>query len=182
MHRIAGHATNLSFAGGNRQRLLAFALAVGFGLLSFWRFGWDTVVLTTIFYAWMLLAFAVIDLEQHLVPDRMLLAALPIILVLNLLVQHPTLLSSLVGGFVGLVIFAAIHLARPDGMGLGDVKLAGVIGLMVGFPNVLFALLLGMIAGGLIALLLLIRGQNRQQTLPYVPALAIGAWIVLYLA
>ena len=104
-----------------------------------------------------------------------------LVLVLNLLVQHPTILSSLLGGLAALAIFSLIHLARPGGMGLGDVKLAGLIGLMVGFPNILFALLLGMIAGGLAALILIIQGQNRQQTLAYAPALAVGAWIILYL-
>ena len=181
MHRIGGHTARISFAGWDRRRLLALALAVGFGILAIWRFGWDVAALTTTIYAWTLLAFAAIDLEQRLVPDRLLLVALPVVLVLNLLVRHPTILSSLLGGFAGLAIFSLIHLARPDGMGLGDVKLAGLIGLMVGFPSVLFALLLGIIAGGLTALILIVQGQNRQQTMAYAPALAIGAWIILYL-
>jgi len=169
-----------SFAGWSRQRLLALALAAGFGLLAGWRFGWDFTALTTALYAWILLAFAIIDLEQRLVPDRLLLVALPVVLVLNLLVQHPAIFSSLVGGLVGLAIFSLIHTIRPDGMGRGDVKLAGLIGLMVGFPDVVFALLLGMIAGGLAALILIYQGQDRQQTMAYAPFLAIGAGIVMY--
>lgn len=156
-------------------------LALGFGLLALLRFGWGLVALQTMIFAWLLLLFAVVDLEQRLVPDRLLLAALSVVLVLNLWLQNPTIFSSLTGGVVALAIFALIHLARPAGMGWGDVKLAGLIGLMVGFPNALFALLLGMIAGGVVALFLLLRGEDRKQSLPYAPALAVGAWIMLYL-
>ena len=181
MHRIMDRTAGFSFAGWDRVRWLASMLALGFGLLVFLRFGWSLAALQTTVYAWLLLAFAVIDLEQRLVPDRLLLATLPIVLVLNLWLQNPAILSSLMGGVVALAIFSLIHLARPAGMGRGDVKLAGLIGLMVGFPNGLFALLLGMIGGGLVALFLLFRGQDRQQSLAYAPALTFGAWIMLYL-
>lgn len=180
--RLVGQSERPSFAAWSRQRLLVVALAAGFGLLACWRFGWDFTALTTAFYAWILLAFAVIDLKQRLVPDRLLLVALPAVLLLNLLVQHPAILSSLLGGLVGIALFSLIHYARPNGMGRGDVKLAGLIGLMVGFPDVIFALLLGIIAGGFAALFLIYQGQNRQQTMAYAPYLAIGAWIVLFLS
>jgi len=182
MQWIMGRTTGLSFAGWDHLRWSAAVLALGLSLLVFLRFGWSPAAVQTTLFAWLLLLFAVIDLEQRLVPDRLLLATLPIVLVLDLWVQDPTLLSSLGGGAVALTIFSLIHLARPAGMGRGDVKLAGLIGLMVGFPNVVFALLLGMIAGGLAALFLLLRGEDRKQSLPYVPALALGAWLALIFA
>lgn len=178
--RLVGQSTRFSFADWSRQRLLVIALAAGFGFLAVWRYGWDFTALMTTLYAWILLILAIIDHEQRLVPDRMLLIALPIVLLLNLLVRNPTILSSLVGGVAGVTLFAIIHTFRPDGMGWGDVKLAGLIGLMVGFPDVVFALLLGMIAGGIAALLLISQGMSRQQTMAYAPYLAIGGWIVLY--
>ncbi len=182
--RFISQSARFSFAVVSRQRLLLIALGAGFGLLaglSFWRFGFGLSALTTTICAWMLLVFAVIDLEKRLVPDRLLLVALPIVLVLNLLVQQPAILSSLLGGLFGLALFGLIHTIRPQGMGLGDVKLAGLIGLMVGFPDVVFALLLGIIAGGIAALFLILQGKDRQQTMAYAPFLAIGGWTALYL-
>ncbi len=180
IERFVNEKWRLSFADWSRLRFLAVAVAAGLGLLAGWRFGWNLAALTTALYAWTLLVFAVIDIEQRLVPDRLLLPALPVVLALNLLVQQPAIISSLLGGLVGIALFSLIHSIRPDGMGRGDVKLAGLIGLMVGFPGVVFALLLGMIAGGVAALILIYRGQSRGQTMAYAPFLAIGAAIILF--
>ena len=64
-------------------------------------------------------------------------------------------------------------------MGMGDVKLAGVIGLMVGYPLVLPALLGGIILGGLAAALLLItKRATRKTAIAYAPYLCVGALAV----
>ena len=66
-------------------------------------------------------------------------------------------------------------------MGFGDVKLAGVIGLMLGYPFVVPALMVGIILGGLAALALLItRKAERKSYIAYAPYLALGALVVLF--
>ena len=65
-------------------------------------------------------------------------------------------------------------------MGAGDVKLAGLIGLVVGFPQVLAALLVGVIIGGLVAVFLLVsRLRKRKEPIPFGPFLVVGAMVVL---
>ena len=66
-------------------------------------------------------------------------------------------------------------------MGYGDVKLAAFIGLMSGFPLVIVALLVGVVAGGLAAVFLLISGlvKSRKAAIPYGPFLAVGAMTAL---
>jgi leader peptidase (prepilin peptidase) / N-methyltransferase len=65
-------------------------------------------------------------------------------------------------------------------MGAGDIKLAGVIGLLTGYPLVIPALLLGVGLGGAAALTLLItRRAGRKSSMAYAPYLAVGAIIVL---
>ena len=72
-------------------------------------------------------------------------------------------------------------LARPGGMGMGDVKLAGLIGLMTGLDGVILAMTVGILAGGLAALALLAsRRFDRKATMAYAPYLALGAWVALY--
>ena len=88
--------------------------------------------------------------------------------------------KALLGGAVGLGAFLALALVGRGALGAGDVKLAGVIGLMTGYPEVLSTLALGIVLGGVAALwLLLARRVSRQSYMAYAPYLAIGALIML---
>jgi leader peptidase (prepilin peptidase) / N-methyltransferase len=65
-------------------------------------------------------------------------------------------------------------------MGWGDVKMAGLIGLMTGFPNAVVAVFGGIILGGLSAIaLLLFKKRTRKEGIPFGPFLALGAIIAL---
>jgi leader peptidase (prepilin peptidase) / N-methyltransferase len=67
------------------------------------------------------------------------------------------------------------------GMGMGDVKLAAVIGAVVGFPLVFTALILGVLVGGVAAALLLVsRRIDRRGTMAYAPYLVVGVALVLF--
>lgn len=124
----------------------------------------------------LLLAISLVDLRQHRIPNRLLALTTLIVAAASLIFRQPPPLAAIVGGGLGLAAFLLLARARPGALGMGDVKLAGVIGLMVGFPQVIFALLVGMIAAGLVALALsLIRRDDRPSTLAYAPYLALGA-------
>ena len=73
-----------------------------------------------------------------------------------------------------------VALATKGGIGWGDVKMMGLVGLITGFPLVLVSLLLGVISGGLAAIvLLLLKIKKRKQTIPFGPFLSLGAMITL---
>jgi prepilin signal peptidase PulO-like enzyme (type II secretory pathway) len=134
-------------------------------------------------YGGFLLTVLVIDLEHRRVLNRMTGPAALVVLLLSLtpwtLAPGPTL----VGGLVGLGIFLVIAIVGRGAMGMGDVKLAGVIGLMTGYPHVLSALTLGIVLGGVAALALLIsRRATRKSTMAYAPYLAAAALITLWTA
>jgi prepilin signal peptidase PulO-like enzyme (type II secretory pathway) len=131
--------------------------------------------------AWFYLAVAVIDLEHRLVLNRMLLAAAPLLLLSHWAGGGPALLAALLGGMIGLGSFLALALARPGSIGMGDVKLAGVIGLTVGVGDLPLALLVGTGAGALASLWVLCRSRFRPgQHMAYAPYLVVGVWTVLY--
>jgi prepilin signal peptidase PulO-like enzyme (type II secretory pathway) len=66
------------------------------------------------------------------------------------------------------------------GLGWGDVKMAGLVGLMLGFPLVLVALFLAVVAGGLVdGLLLLFKGLKRNADVAFSPFLAVATMVVL---
>lgn len=76
-------------------------------------------------------------------------------------------------------IFFALYVVTRGGMGLGDVKLAAFIGAALGLSGAYSALVLGVIAGGIVMLMLLaLRVVSRKQGVPYAPFLAIAAIIV----
>ena len=84
--------------------------------------------------------------------------------------------TALVGGAIGLALFLLTALLRPGGLGAGDVKLPTLIGLILGFPQVLWALTLGILTGGITALLLILsRRRGPRSYIPYAPFLCLGA-------
>jgi prepilin signal peptidase PulO-like enzyme (type II secretory pathway) len=161
--------------------LLVWLCSLALGWLAYWRFGWSLAALVTAFYAVFFLAVAVIDQEHRRVLNNMMLAALPLILLLNYATRTVDLRSALVGGIFGFVVFLLIALIRPGGMGMGDVKLVGIIGLATGHAGVLVALFVGILAGGVAALALLLWTRfDRKATMAYAPYLVVGAWTAIY--
>ncbi len=144
------------------------------------RFGpsWRLLVLTS--YCSFLLLIAVIDLRYQLVLNVLIYPAAVVALLLRFVPPGEDALTTLLGGAVGLTFFSLVALLRRGGMGAGDVKLAALIGLMVGFPQVVWALTLGILAGGVAALfLLLTQLKELESYMPYAPFLCLGAAITL---
>lgn len=144
------------------------------------RFGpsWRFLLLTS--YCSFLLLIAVIDLRHQLVLNVLIYPAAVVALLLRFVYPGGDALTTLLGGAVGLTFFSLVALLRRGGMGAGDVKLAALIGLMVGFPQVLWALTIGILAGGTAALfLLLTQLKELKSYMPYAPFLCLGAAITL---
>jgi leader peptidase (prepilin peptidase)/N-methyltransferase len=135
-----------------------------------------------------LVAISFIDLVHFIVPNRILVVACALgvpLLVLGAADDGWShLRSSLVGGVVGLGLLLVIHLASPRGMGMGDVKLAGVLGLYLGFldvRHVLLGLFLGFLLGAVIGVVLIATGlRSRRDHIPFAPFLAAGALLALF--
>ena len=161
---------------------LVWIMALLLGWLAEWRMGggnWAGVLLAI--QAWFLLAVAVIDIEHRRVLNRMLLLALPVVLLLQLWTDLPGLLSALGGGLAGFGFFLLLALIRPGGMGMGDVKLAGLLGLTLGLQGFLTAVIICLVSGGVAAAAILVRNRFRPgQTLAYAPYLVLGAWVTLF--
>ena len=116
------------------------------------------------------------DLRSRLVPDAALVVAAAVAVVVFALAA-PTLLPGRVAAASGAGAFLlALALARPEGLGLGDVKLGAVLGLYLG-RGVIGALVLAFAAGALWgAGLIAARGWSaRSATIPFAPFLATGA-------
>lgn len=165
-----------------RAPLLELACILAFAGLSLrWGANWP-LLLVSWFYAAFLLTVLVIDLEHRRVLNVMILPAAVLALAFSFLPGKPPPLNALMGGIIGFGFFLLLALISRGKLGAGDVKLAGVIGLMVGFPDVLVTLCVGMILAGLVAIFLLItRRATRKSYMAYAPYLSLAALAALFL-
>ena len=126
-----------------------------------------------------LLVFAVRDIQTRLVSNKLLLIAGAV--TIPWLCYTESILLGLLGGCVGFSFFAALYFLSREKIGVGDVKLAGLIGLMTGFPLVLLALLLALLTSSVvIASLLALKRLKTTDSLPYAPFLCSGGIITLW--
>jgi leader peptidase (prepilin peptidase)/N-methyltransferase len=121
---------------------------------------------------------AISDFRTRLVPDGPLVASLSLALAVCAFSAPGELPERLIAGTGAASFLLAAALIRPDGMGLGDVKLAGVIGVYLG-AAVIEALLVAVAAGSLAGLALIARHgwSARHRTIPFAPCLALGALV-----
>lgn len=136
-------------------------------------------------------ALAVIDQDVHRLPDRItkpLYPALGGALALVAWVEGAwgDLGRALLGAVVGLVVFLVLALVGNGGMGLGDVKLAGILGMALGWvswSSVLWGLLAGVFLGAVWGFgLVLARRMTRKDFIPLGPFLIVGALATLAVA
>jgi leader peptidase (prepilin peptidase)/N-methyltransferase len=151
--------------------LLAVACVAAFGLTAeaALAFGFCAVLVT----------LSVIDLQHRIVPNRIVLPAAAIVLVTHTLIDpSPAWILGALGasGF----LFAAA-LAYPKGLGMGDVKLALLLGAMLG-KLVAVALFLGFLFSLVPAVVLFMRHGSaaRKMAVPLVPFLALGSFVALF--
>jgi leader peptidase (prepilin peptidase) / N-methyltransferase len=146
---------------------------------------WQAVLLAP--FSGLLVAISVIDIRHYRIPNLLVYPAVLIsavfIVVGDLAGGHLDALRALVGFLaygVGLLIVALI---APRGMGMGDVKLAGLIGLVlgsIGLGLVGVAAGAGILFGGVGAIVALILGGTRKTRVPYGPFMAAGALLSVF--
>jgi leader peptidase (prepilin peptidase) / N-methyltransferase len=148
------------------------------------RFGADPVLPAFLVVFAALLAISAVDLERFIVPNRILYPALfmaaPLLVVAAALDgDWSSLWGAALGGALAWVLLFAIHMASPKGMGFGDVRLAGLIGMLLGWlsiGHVLLGLFLAFLTAALIGVGLMVAGvRGRKDRVPFGPFLALGA-------
>ena len=142
--------------------------------------GLDADLVYELPFAAMLIAVAAIDFDHRIVPNKILLPAAVWAVAASALVRPgdlPELAIAGAGAFAFLLIAALI---RPGGMGLGDVKLAGVMGLYLGL-SVIPALLFAFLSGSVVGIAMMARGGigERKSAVPFSPFLALGGIVAL---
>ena len=140
-------------------------------------------------FAWVLFVVSIIDIDTRKIPNRLMYPLTPALLVLMVaaavLAGSPRrALDVVIGGIGAFVVLLVIALIQPRGMGMGDVKLAGFIGIALGYLSiglVVLGIFGGFLLGGVVSIVLLVtRARGRRDMIPFGPYLAGGALLTLF--
>jgi leader peptidase (prepilin peptidase)/N-methyltransferase len=135
------------------------------------------IVLVTI-----LIPIAIIDYEHRIIPNRITGPAAIVAILIGVLFDQDFVVEQLIAGAAAGGFFLLAAIAYPRGMGMGDVKLAGMMGLYLG-RAVGFAVLVGLVAGVVVGSVIMARvgvKAGRKQQVPFGPFLALGGIIAIF--
>ncbi len=133
----------------------------------------QAALLLTSFYLVVLLLILIIDLRQRRVLNSLALPTTLVALFAGLASEHPVFLRSASGAALGFLFFYVLYwlgkkLYGPTALGFGDVKLAMLLGAILGAHQILLTLSLGMLLAGIAAVTLMAtRRAGKRSTLPY---------------
>ncbi len=140
-------------------------------------------------FLWVLVALSLIDLETKLLPNAIVypsvIVGIPLLAITTALLGDGVSLwiRALAGMAAGAGAFFVIALIYPAGMGMGDVKLAGLIGLFLGYISweyLIAGFFLAFFIGAIVGVALMVGGKaGRKTAIPFGPFMALGAIIVL---
>jgi leader peptidase (prepilin peptidase) / N-methyltransferase len=133
------------------------------------------------FAASVLVVLSAIDIERGIIPNRIVLPAAGVALVLQTALFPARASEWALAAVVAALLFAIPHVFGRSWMGMGDVKLLLLIGVVLGW-GVLSAVLIGFLCAFPVALLVLVRHgiAARKTTMPLGPFLSLGALVVLF--
>ncbi|MBB5632939.1 leader peptidase (prepilin peptidase)/N-methyltransferase [Cryobacterium mesophilum] len=185
-----------------RYPLVEFGTGVAFAGVALWFFltqlpggsspsASDTAASALALVAYLYLAaisiaLALIDIDTHTLPNRIVLPAYLVGAVLlgvsGLLAgDFAALATAAIGAAALFLFYFLLVIAYPRGMGMGDVKLAGVLGLFLGFvgwQSIVVGAFGAFLLGGVFSLVLVaLRRASRKTAVPFGPWMLLGAWL-----
>lgn len=183
---LKGRCSECGVSISARYPLVELGTAVLSGVVA-WRLGpgWESIL--ALLFTWALIALAVIDIDEKLLPDAITLPLLWLGLLVSLwsLPAFTDVRNAVIGAAAGyLSLWLLYHLFRlvtgKEGMGYGDFKLLAALGAWYGWQLLPLTVLLSTVVGALLGIVLIIAGRrDRQATIPFGPYLAAAGWVAL---
>jgi leader peptidase (prepilin peptidase)/N-methyltransferase len=184
---LRGRCRNCGAAIPARYPLIEAATGLLF-LLSYLWLGASWELPAALYLAALAITATAIDLEHHRLPDVLVLPSYPVMLALLVLATAGPgglhdLGRAVLGGVAMFAGYLLLGLINPSGLGGGDIKLAGILGMVlgwVGWWTVAVGAFAGFLIGAVIGLLLLVLGRaGRKSHVPFGPAMFAGTYVGL---
>ena len=124
----------------------------------------------------------VYDLKHYLIPDKVLFPAIAVAFLYRLFTSPFLFANYLLAVLVASGFFLFIFLiSKGKWIGFGDVKLAILLGFLLGFPNILSGLFLSFFFGAIIGLILMfLNKKGLESEIPFAPFLIIGTFVAMF--
>jgi len=169
--------------------LVELATAIIF-LLIFWQFISTLFPFITILYFFIIASFLIVifvyDLKHYIILDRVIYPAVVIAFLYNIYqftIHHQqSTINNFLSAFGAAIFFLIIVLvSREKWLGVGDVKLAFLMGLFLGWPNILLALFLAFFVGAVVGTgLIIFDKKTLKSEIPFGPFLVTGTFLALF--
>jgi leader peptidase (prepilin peptidase) / N-methyltransferase len=171
---LRGRCRNCGAPISPRYPLVELATALAFAAVVAVR-GFDNDLVLELPFVAALIALAAIDFEHKLLPNAIVYPLAAYGVIATLLVDQDDLVEHLIAGAGAFAFLLAAVIAYPRGMGMGDVKLAGAMGLFLGL-SIVPALLAAFLSGSLVGLVIIARegAAGRKKAVPFGVFLALG--------
>lgn len=170
-----------------RYPLVEAATAIAFGAVVAWA-GLSWILPALLYLAAISIALTMIDLELRRLPNAIVLPSYPVAAALLTLAavaegDPGRLVPAVVSGLALFAFYFLLMVINSRGMGFGDVKLAGVLGLYLGWfgwQQAVVGAFLAFLVGGLVGIVLMLLGRaGRKTQIPFGPYMIIGTWLAL---
>lgn len=149
--------------------------------LSYTIIGLYPELITALLLVSMLMIILVSDINYMLIPNKVLVFFLPFFVIMRFIHPLGSWWSSVLGAVIGVVLLSLIILVSRGGMGGGDMKLFGVLGIVLGIEKVLLAFFLSCLIGAMIGMMLLLfKVIDRKQPVPFGPYIVAAALITYF--
>jgi leader peptidase (prepilin peptidase)/N-methyltransferase len=171
---LRGRCRNCGARISPRYPLVELATALTWAAVVAVR-GFDDDLVLELPFVSALIALAAIDFDHKLLPNKIVYPLAAYGVIATLLVDRGDLVENLVAGAGAFAFLLAAVIAYPAGMGMGDVKLGGAMGLYLGV-SVIPALLVGFLSGSVVGVVILARegAAGRKKVVPFGIFLALG--------
>lgn len=123
----------------------------------------------------MCILISIIDISYYIIPNSLVVVLIIIGLIYQFMYDRQTPLFIFFGFLTGFLVTFLMSVLSKGGLGGGDIKLSAVMGLWLGFPQIISALMISSVVGGLAAIILLLAGKKgHKEPIPFGPFLMIG--------
>lgn len=148
---------------------------------SYYKIGFDLELTLMIILVSMLMIIFVTDITYMRIPNKILLFFLPFIIIMRIISPLDPWYNAIIGAIVGYVLIALIIIVSKGGMGAGDMKLLGVLGIVLGLGKVLLTFFIAALIGAVVGMTLrALRKLNKKQPIPFGPYLIVSTIFVYY--
>lgn len=150
-------------------------------VLAYVQLGFTWELITALLLTSLLMIIFVSDIKYMLIPNKVLLFFLPFLIVMRIVVPLNPWYDAIVGAVIAFVLLAIIIIVSKGGMGAGDMKLFGILGIVLGLWKVLLTFFLAALFGAVIGgAFMLFNKVKRKQPIPFGPFIVLATFITYY--